>query len=52
LGVVVDNRHLSELSDLSNVDKIYFAKKQYAGGILEAMDHYRFFTGEPERKAS
>lgn len=45
LGVVVDNRHLAELSDLSNVDKIYFAKKPHAAGILEAMDHYNFFAG-------
>jgi len=46
LGVVVDNRHLAELSDLSSVDNIYFAKKQFAAGILEAMDYYRFFAGE------
>jgi sucrose-phosphate synthase len=46
LGVVVDNRHLAELSDLSSVDNIYFAKKQYAAGILEAMDHYRYFANE------
>jgi sucrose-phosphate synthase len=52
LGVVVDNRHLEELSDLSNIEKIYFAKKQYAAGILEAMDHYKFFAEEPERSAS
>ena len=45
LGVVVDNRHLAELSDLTNADKIYFAKKPHAAGILEAMDHYNFFGG-------
>jgi sucrose-phosphate synthase len=45
LGVVVDNRHQEELSDLSNIDKIYFAKKHHAAGILEAMEHYDFFTG-------
>lgn len=44
LGVVVDNRHLAELSDLANIDKIYFAKKPHAAGILEAMDHYNFFS--------
>ena len=44
LGVVVDNRHLSELSDLSSVDNIYFAKTQHAAGILEAVDHYGFFA--------
>ncbi|MDH4188270.1 MAG: glycosyltransferase, partial [Nitrospira sp.] len=46
LGVVVDNRHLAELSDLSSVDNIYFAKKQYAAGILESMDYYGFFSDE------
>jgi len=48
LGVVVDNRHLAELSDLTNADKIYFARKPYAAGILEAMDHYNFFTDRKE----
>lgn len=52
LGVVVDNRHLSELSDLSNIEKIFFSHKQYAEGILEAMDHYDFFSGEQARIAS
>ncbi|MDH4233989.1 MAG: glycosyltransferase [Gallionella sp.] len=52
LGVVVDNRHLTELSGLSNTEKIYFAEKQYAGGILEAMDHYNFFAGRHERVAT
>ncbi len=52
LGVVVDNRHLTELSGLSNIDKIYFAKKQYADGILEAMGHYNFFAGRQEMVAS
>ena len=46
MGVVVDNRHLEELSDLTNVDKIYFAKNSHAAGILEAMDHYEFFVDE------
>jgi sucrose-phosphate synthase len=42
LGVVVDNRHLAELSDLANMEKIYFSKNSYAAGILEAMGHYNF----------
>lgn len=46
LGTVVDNRHLDELSDLANIDNIYFAKQQHAAGILEAIDHYRFFSDE------
>lgn len=52
LGVVVDNRHLAELSALSNIEKIYFAEKPHAGGILEAMDHYSFFAGENGKVAS
>lgn len=44
LGTVVDNRHLAELSDLVNIDDIYFAKSPHAAGILEAIDHYRFFN--------
>ena len=52
LGVVVDNRHQEELSDLANIDKIYFAKKHHAAGILEAMEHYEFFTGETRMSTS
>ncbi len=48
LGVVVDNRHLGELSDLSNIEDIYFAKTPYAAGILEAMDYYDFFADKRE----
>lgn len=46
LGAVVDIHHQEELSDLANIDKIYFAKKHHAAGILEAMEHYEFFTRE------
>ncbi|MBU1426814.1 MAG: glycosyltransferase [Gammaproteobacteria bacterium] len=49
LGAVVDNRHLAELSELTNIDNIYFANQPHAAGILEAMDHYKFFAGESER---
>jgi sucrose-phosphate synthase len=48
LGVVVDNRHLAELSDLSNIDKIYFSTKPHAAGILEAIAHYNFLPSETE----
>lgn len=44
LGVVVDNRHLAELSELANIEKIYFSEKPHAAGILEAMQHYDFFA--------
>lgn len=46
LGVVVDNRHLDELSDLANIENIYFSKRSHAAGILEAMEHYHFFTDD------
>lgn len=52
LGVVVDNRYLAELSDLTSNDNIYFANKQHAAGILEAMDHYEFFAEEREMAAA
>lgn len=51
LGVVVDNRHLTELSDLSNIDKIYFSNQAHAAGILEAIDHYGFFAEENGKPA-
>ena len=43
LGVVVANRHHEELSQLVDLEGIYFAHRPYAGGILEAIDHYDFF---------
>ena len=52
LGVVVDNRHLDELADLANIEKIYFSKKPHAAGILEAMAHYHFFADDSPESAS
>jgi len=46
LGTVVDNRHLEELSDLANMEKIYFSRKPHAAGIMEAIEHYRFFEND------
>ena len=43
MAVVVANRHHEELSGLIDQDRIYFAKQPYAAGILEAIEHYRFF---------
>jgi sucrose-phosphate synthase len=43
LAVVVANRHNEELSQLVDLDRIYFAEASFADGILEAVDHYRFF---------
>lgn len=52
LGVVVDNCHLRELSDLANIEKIYFSKKQHAAGILEAIEHYSLFADGNESAPS
>ena len=43
LAVVVANRHGEELSQLEDLERIYFAGRPYAFGILEAIDHYDFF---------
>ena len=43
LAVVVANRHKEELSQLVDVERIFFSKKPYADGIIEAIDHYDFF---------
>ncbi len=45
LAVVVRNRHHEELSQLVDLDRIYFANGDHALGILEAIDHYDFLTG-------
>ncbi len=49
-AVVVANRHDEELSELADVEQIYFAKNSYAAGIIEAIEHYNFFgtNREPE----
>jgi sucrose-phosphate synthase len=44
LGVVVANRHREELSMLGEMERIYFADRPYAWGILEAIEHYDFFN--------
>ncbi|MBF6058951.1 HAD family hydrolase [Thiomicrorhabdus heinhorstiae] len=43
LAVVVANRHDEELSQLTDLDRIYFAKNSYEKGILEAFEYYDFF---------
>lgn len=42
LGVVVGN-YSEELEHLKDNNRIFFAGKHYAGGILEGMDHYDIF---------
>jgi len=41
LGVVVAN-YSSELESLKGQNRIYFAKRKYAGGIVNGIDHYHF----------
>jgi sucrose-phosphate synthase len=43
LGVVVANRHGEELSQLVDLEGIYFADQPQALGLLQAIDHYDFF---------
>lgn len=43
LAAVVANRHHEELSQLVDVERIYFSKQSYAAGILEAIAFYDFF---------
>jgi len=41
LGVVVAN-YSSELESLKGQNRIYFANRKYAGGIVDGMEHYHF----------
>ena len=43
LAAVVGNRNHEDLSKLVDQERIYFASKSYASGILEALDYYDFF---------
>ncbi len=54
LAVVVANRHHEELSNLvdTDMDRIYFADKPLAAGILQAFEYYDFFgrCGDPREQ--
>ncbi len=52
LAAVVANRHHEELSQLVEAERIYFAQQPFAAGILEALDHYQFFSGCSETEQS
>jgi len=43
LSVVVANRHNEELSQLVDIERIYFANGAHAAGIIEAIEYYDFF---------
>jgi len=51
LGVVVGN-YSSELEHLKDVNRIFFAEKPYAGGILEGLDYYQIIEKAKERNRS
>ncbi|MEA5533583.1 HAD family hydrolase [Crocosphaera sp. XPORK-15E] len=44
LSVVVANRHQEELSDLADIEPIFFSEKQYAAGIIDGINHYDFIS--------
>jgi sucrose-phosphate synthase len=44
LAVVVNNRHHEELSHLSEIEHVYYAKQSHAHGIIEAIEHFDFFS--------
>lgn len=44
LATVVANRNYEELSQLEDIEHIYFANQSYAKGILEALEYYDFFN--------
>jgi len=48
LGVVVSNRHWEELSNLRENERVYFAQGAHCRGILEAIEHYNFFSSRPQ----
>lgn len=41
-SVVVANRHHEELSELANIENIYYAERPFAAGIMQAIEHYNF----------
>lgn len=47
LGVVVAN-YSSELESLKGQSRIYFANREYAGGIIEGINHYHFLKMKKE----
>ncbi|MEX2365352.1 MAG: HAD-IIB family hydrolase, partial [Pseudohongiellaceae bacterium] len=49
MAAVVANRNHEELSQLVDIDNIYFASKSHADGILEALQHYDFFNVTSEK---
>jgi sucrose-phosphate synthase len=46
LAVVVGNRHEEELSALVDLERVYFSERPYAGGLLDAIEHYDFLRDD------
>ncbi len=44
MAVVVANRHPEELSELVNLERVYFSDRAHAGGLLDAIEHYDFLN--------
>ncbi len=42
MAVVVANRHEEELSELVDLERVFFSKRVHAGGLLDAIEHYGF----------
>jgi sucrose-phosphate synthase len=51
LAVVVANRHEEELSELVDLDRVYFSQQSHAAGLLEAVEHYGFLSLPPSRQS-
>ncbi|RPI70391.1 MAG: HAD-IIB family hydrolase, partial [Ignavibacteriales bacterium] len=43
MGVVVGN-YMPELESLKDTRRVYFSKKNYAGGIIDGIEYYNFLT--------
>jgi sucrose-phosphate synthase len=44
LAVVTANRHGDELSNLVDLDRVYFSDQPQVAGLLDAIDHYDFLS--------
>lgn len=51
LGVVVANRHDEELSALVDLERVFYADRAHAAGLLDAIAHYDFFGADGARTA-
>ncbi len=49
-AVVVANLHDQELSELADIEQVYFSEQSHAAGIIEAIEHYDFFNHKASSK--